>query len=82
MVLLIEDLCIIKKYKLETLFLAVSIADRFLASQAIQGKIAPCLISLALTSLLLAAKLEQPVAPSFTRLIRVFAEKYNTLLKK
>ena len=35
MVMLIEELCNIKEYKLETLYLAVSIADRYLVNIAV-----------------------------------------------
>ena len=58
MVMLIEDLCALKQYKIETLYLAVSIADRYLVNIAVQCKEAPCLITLAVVSLLMAAKLE------------------------
>ena len=60
MVLMIEDISIMRKYKIETLFLAVSISDRYLANLAVIGEVGPCLITLALCSVLLAAKLEQP----------------------
>ena len=44
MVMLIEDLALLKEYKHETLYLAVSIADRYLVNIAVEGKTAPCLI--------------------------------------
>lgn len=58
MVMLIEDLCALKQYKVETLYLAVSIADRYLVNLAVKGSPAPCLITLAVISVLMAAKLE------------------------
>lgn len=57
MVLLIEDLCLLKDYKPETLYMAVSLADRYLVHIAVEGKTAPCLITLAVVCLLMAAKL-------------------------
>lgn len=58
MVMLIEDLCSVKEYKIETLYLAVSLADRYLVNIAVLGKVAPCLITLAVSCILMAAKLE------------------------
>ena len=58
MVILIEELNLLKEYKLETLYLAVSLADRYLVNIAIKGQPSPNLIALAVTSILLAAKLE------------------------
>lgn len=58
MVMLIEDLNTLKEYKLETLYLSVSLADRYLVNIAVQGKPAPCLITLAVVCVLIAAKLE------------------------
>ena len=57
MVMLIEDLALLKEYKPETLFLAVSIADRYLINIAVERKTAPCLITLAVVCILMAAKL-------------------------
>ena len=47
-----------KQYKQETLFLAVSLADRYLATIARDSTNLPCLITLSLTSLLMSAKIE------------------------
>ena len=58
MVILIEDLHRHKGYKIDTLFLAVSIADRYLVNMAVEGQKAPCLVTLGVTCLLMAAKLE------------------------
>ena len=54
----IEKLTAAKKYKIETLYTAVSIVDRYLVYIAVNEQEAPCLITLAITSLLIAAKLE------------------------
>ena len=58
MVLLIEELHAIKQYKIETLYLAVSLADRYLVYIALSEKEPPCLVTLAVTCILLAAKIE------------------------
>ena len=71
MVMLIEDLASIKQYKVETLYLAVAISDKYLVNIAVQGKQAPCLITLAVTSLLMGAKIEQPISPSFSRMVNL-----------
>ena len=58
MVLLIEELHALKRYKIETLYLAVSLADRYLVYIAFSEREPPCLVTLSVTCLLLAAKLE------------------------
>ena len=64
MVLLIEELFEAKKYKLETLYLAVNLVDRYLAITLSQGCKLPCLYTISLTSITLAAKIEEPLKPS------------------
>lgn len=71
MILLIEDLCVLKDYKTETIYLAISLADRFLINLSIKNEQAPCLISLAVICSLMAAKLEQPISPCFGNIIYV-----------
>ena len=70
----ITDLYKEKKYKNETLHLAVSIADRFLALCAEKGKRSPFAATLAVVAMLMAAKLEQPISPSFSRMITLLPE--------
>ena len=71
LVLLIEQLNAVKKYKPETGYLAVSLVDRYLV-QWVKGKASlSCLITLGLTCLLVAAKIEQSLQPSFNRLIKL-----------
>ena len=53
-------------YKHETMHLAGNIADRYLAYLSSKGKKAPNLSALATIALLMAAKIEQPISPSFT----------------
>ena len=65
MVVMMQELNDLQQYKLETLFLAVSIADRYLLFLANRSEEAPCLVLLGVTSMMLAAKLEQFEIPSF-----------------
>ena len=58
MITLMEDLNRLKEYKEETLFLAASIADRYLVNLTVKGEHAPCLIKLSIICTLMAAKLE------------------------
>ena len=82
MVKLIEELAFMKDYKLETILIAVSLADRYLVNIAIKGEPAPCLIPLAVVCVLMAAKLEQPISPSFNRLIHLLYEQHQIKLEK
>jgi len=61
-------------YKQETMHLAGNIADRYLACLARSGKKAPNLNELAVITLLMAAKIEQPISPSFNRMINLLPE--------
>ena len=65
MVILIEQLHELKKYKVETLYTAVSIADRYLINQAVTNNPTPDAVVLAVTAVMLAGKLEQEESPSF-----------------
>ena len=80
--MLIEELHGIKEYKPQTLFTAVRIADRYLALSLDKGQPLPCLVTLALTSLLLGAKLEEPMGPSVDMLLKLLKEKHSINLKK
>ena len=82
MVLLIEDLASIKVYRVETPYLAVSIADKYLVNCAIFNKPAPCLITLAVVCTLMAAKLNESLVPSFNRMINLLRDKHSTKLKR
>ena len=57
MVILLEELVRKRNYRIETLFLAVSLADRYLVTLTVAKRPAPCLVNLAVTCLLIAAKL-------------------------
>ena len=82
MVLLIEDLCVLKGYKDDTFYLATSIADRYLSSIAVDGQKAPCLITLAVISNLLACKLEEPISPCYDNIIHTLQKRHNANLNK
>ena len=82
MVLLIEEFHAVKNYRIETLYLAVSIADRYLNQISLDGKEEPCLISLAVICTLLAAKLEESISPSFIRMINLLNDQHEVLLDK
>ncbi len=58
MITLLEALNHEKGYKSETLYLAVSICDRYLVNLLINDEKAPCLITLSVIATLMAAKLE------------------------
>ena len=59
-----------KEYKLDTLFLAVSITDRYLAKFSLSSS-KVCYGSLAICCLLIAAKLVEPVVPNFNNMCRL-----------
>ena len=58
LITLLESLHKEKEYKEETLFLAASLADRYLVTLSKLNIVCPCLIKLAIVATLLAAKLE------------------------
>ena len=69
-------------YRQETLHLAGSIADRYLKHLANKGKKAPSLVILATTAILIAAKIEQPISPSFNRMISLLPEPLKRYVRK
>ena len=69
MILLLEDINTKRGYKLETFYLGVNIADHYLMKLALEGREAPHLVLLGVTSLFLAAKLEQPSSPCLENMI-------------
>ena len=60
MINLIEKLGEIKEYSIDTYFLAVNLLDRYLAKTN-KNETVTCLGSVAVTCLLIAVKLEEPV---------------------
>jgi len=75
----IFDLHFKKEYKEETLFIAASIFDRYINIIGVGNFNKNLTIHLATISVLMSAKLEQPISPSFTRMINLLApeEKKN-----
>jgi hypothetical protein len=71
-----------KDYKLETLFIAAGIFDRYIQKFGVWRFQKIKVISLATISMLLAAKLEQPISPSFTRMIALLTEEEQKLVTK
>ena len=82
MVTLLEELNRLKSYKEETFYLACSLADRYLVNVAVKRQRAPCLIRLAIVCTLMSAKLEQPISPSFSRMIRLVEDEWNISVSK
>jgi hypothetical protein len=73
---------VIKEYKEETFLLAVSIMDRYLVHMAVLAIQAPPLEQIATACILLAAKLEQPVSPSFIRMVRLVKQEFDIEVEK
>lgn len=70
----IFDLHVKKEYKIETLFVAVGIFDHYLAAVGHWNFPRDKVCLLATASMLMAAKLEQPISPSFVRMISLLSE--------
>ena len=77
MITVIVELHRLKAYKEETLYLACSIADRYLSTLTALQLQSPCLIRLAFVATLMAAKLEESVQPSFKRMVRLVYKEWN-----
>ena len=69
-----------KEYKIEILFLAVGIFDRYIKAIGIDKFAKNKIICLATVSLLLAAKMEDPLQPSFIRMIEKLPQQYKHLV--
>lgn len=70
---LIEKLAELKDYKIETLFLAVSLFDMYTTTAKPENRIT-CLGSLAVSCLLIAAKLEEPITPNYNNMCRLLGK--------
>jgi len=68
-----------KDYKEETLFIAASIFDRYINILGVSHFNKALVLHLATIAVLMSAKLEQPISPSFTRMINLLSpeEKKN-----
>ena len=62
-----------KDYKEETLFIAAGIFDRYINMVGVHTFDKHQVVHLATTSVLMSAKLEQPISPSFTRMINLLS---------
>lgn len=56
---------------METLFLAVDIADRYLALLAVLHTVSPSLIELGVICIMLAAKINEHLSPSYYNIIKI-----------
>ena len=80
---ILQDLNRKKEYKQETLHMAGSIADRYLRIiLAKNNQPIPNLYCLGATCMLMAAKLEQPISPSFNRMIALLPSYEQKKFKK
>ena len=82
MVRLIENIHSQKKYRIETLYLAVNIADRYLIKTFGMSKPVPNLVLLALTSIMIAAKAGQPLKPSYALTASMLPESLQSMVSK
>lgn len=62
-----------KDYKEETLFVAASIFDRYISIIGVTNFNKSLVVHLATISVLMSAKLEQPISPSFSRMINLLS---------
>ena len=62
--------------------MSVSIADNYLTKLAMTNQKAPCLVTLGVASLFLAAKLEQPKEPDLVTFLYYLEDKHNVLIKR
>lgn len=82
MIVIIQELHRLKKYKIETLFTAVQIADSYLRELALKNELVPELVAIATISILMAAKVEEPVSPSFSRMINLLQPDQKNLVTR
>ena len=79
---MIEDLYLCKQYEIETLFLAVSLSDRYIKKVLESGAKLPCLLTLTVICIHLAAKIEEHARPCLQNTIEIMKEKHSILLQK
>ena len=80
MVILIEDLQKSRRYKADTFYLAVNIADNFLSQKARENEPAPCLLTLAVTSVIIAAKIEEKNMPRIANMTDLLYDKHSVTI--
>ena len=71
MIQLMEELHNARSYNELTLHIAAGIADRYLSHLAKLGQPAPLLSHLSVISLLMAAKLNEPLVPAFINMVNM-----------
>ena len=71
-----------KDYKIETLFIAANIFDRYINAMGPQNFNKSLIINLATISVLMSAKLEQPISPSFSRMIGLLTDEEKQYVTK
>jgi len=71
-----------KEYKIETLFTAAGIFDRYINIVGIDNFPRENVIILSAISMLMAAKLEQPISPSFSRMIALLSKAEQEIVTK
>lgn len=76
-VALIHDLCKTKKYRKETMFFAIGLLDRYLSRWLKHDSTEGIdLVLLSTVSVLMGAKLNQPIHPSFDNMIMLLDKPY------
>ena len=78
----IFDLHLKKEYKEETLFVAAAIFDRYVNQIGYTNYNKSMTVHLATISVLMSAKLEQPISPSFSRMIGLLSSDEKKLVTK
>lgn len=75
------DLCHQKGYKLETMYLAINVFDRFMAEAYMSLAInqLPAVIT---SCVILGAKCEQPMTPSINRMVKLLTEDERKVVTK
>lgn len=82
MVVVIEELILLRKYFDRTHFLAVNLCDRYIYSLFQRGEVPKCLMDLAVTAVFLAGKLEQHICPSLAVLLTTIEQEWNVSLNR
>ena len=77
---MIEEVHRLKGYREETLYIAISLADKVLKHYAESGKEAPSLIHLGIVCVLISAKLNQPKQPCLMNLVLLVNQWYRDLV--
>lgn len=79
---MIQGIHTVKKYRAETFYQALSLADRYLVISTVTAKPVPALELLACTCMLMAAKLEQPKVPSQSKMIKIAEVNWGAQITK